>query len=136
MIYRKGYQMTNKEHVLKYLDEHEDELVDVISSLSCGFCGAIGLRDYCRNAPHDSCTNTIESWLKEERVNNLFPIGTVIEVTFADGSKTVGYYNGLYNGKHYVTYSSTNIGKVCASNKPFGSDFDANTLKKVGDSNA
>lgn len=60
--------MTNKEYVLKYLNEHEDDLAELIDNYSCTFCGEIGLLGYCRlTGDNLSCAQTIKTWLSMEQ---------------------------------------------------------------------
>ena len=127
--------MTNKEYVLKYLEERKDKLVDMIDLYSCSFCGDIGLREYCQSNSDDkiTCRETIESWLNMERTEPLlFPIGTPVEV-HEDCGIRMGYYNGHEHDKHYVIHYKHQLGLRYKDGELYGAKYNANQLQKVGE---
>lgn len=127
--------MINKEYVLK---NHSDELLNMVHEYGlCSYCENIGCKDFCQRTPLiNSCKETFEKWLSMEHVEELFPIGTVVEFNVCCSSfgktsstKRLGYYNGCAgDNQHCVCIYKENIGK---SN--VGLILNAEDIKKVGD---
>lgn len=138
--------MTNKEYLLKYLNEHEDMLVDMISAVSCSYCERIGLRAYCRSTDDDSCSKTIESWLSMDYNSSNLKVGDIVEMEILPSITELRYYMGSELNLMYFCKTleeleqAKKIGMVHYPNKGSLTLYDSRLLdrlpiRKVGEVN-
>ena len=135
--------MTNKEYVIKYINEHDEVLEDIMTD-TCYLCRQVGCSDYCNKTLYKSCTQTIHEWLKQHR-DLPFKFGDIVEVKMGLGSTELRYYVGneldvLYfaKTKEYVDLiKAKGLGAVRKQDLllMYASSIDS-LIKKVGDSNA
>lgn len=137
--------MTNLEWLL---ENDKESLVELLATRESWGINKItnALVKNCRHVPCNSCMfcdkpNSCiverENWLNSEHEEPLlFPIGTIVEVSDSDNTKHTGYYNGFENGKHYVSHYRHFLGCRYHDGELYGGKYDANQIRKVGDSNA
>lgn len=98
----------------------------------CDLCGDVGCRQFCRDNPKLTCEETFKTWLEQEHIELLYPIGTVVEFDIhssMSATNRLGYYNGFDgDNTHRICIFKENIGKP-----HLGFLVNAQDIKKVGD---
>ena len=116
--------MTNKEYVIKYIQEHDDVLEEIMTD-TCYLCKQVGCTDYCNKTSHLSCAQTIHEWLKQ--VHNInFKFGDVCEVMCLPSITELWYYVGSELCFYYFARTKEEVEQI---NKSGLGHYPKNNLK-------